>query len=77
MPKIRGTKKQLTETLFKRLEAGPSLSTQFLTDMHIPSYDQLKIESEMERQVRNWLRSWVVEDVKRLVPKQYQQTTSQ
>lgn len=71
--KVHGTKKETAGNLWRRLAKGPHLDIPitFAIDHQLNLSDKQTraIEQEMERQVCNWIASWIVGDIKKLVPK--------
>ena len=55
---MRATRKEKALRLLDRLTKGPSLT----------KGDHLEKDLNAERQVRNWLESWIIDDVCDLVP---------
>ena len=55
---MRATRKEKALRLLDRLEKGPSLT----------KGDHLEKDLNAERQVRNWIESWIIDDVCDLVP---------
>lgn len=62
MPKVYDTRKQVAIQLMERLRRGPSLNP----SVGHKSYGMSKVDAE--RQCRQWLTSWIIPDVLRLVP---------
>jgi hypothetical protein len=75
--KVHGTKKQIAQELWRRLQEGPHLSmflAGFVGDIALPDLtpaQQEAINEQAMRQCRNWLASWIVGDVKKLVPREF------
>jgi len=63
MPKILGTRKQKAAVLLKRLQNGPTFSGFGFTGVTV----EQAIE-EASAQFRRWSASWVLEDLKALIP---------
>lgn len=71
--KVHGTKKETAQGLWRRLASGPSLRLPitFSIDqrLNLSQEQTVAIEEEFQRQVRNWIASWIIGDIKKLVPK--------
>lgn len=67
MPKVNGTRKQRAKELLATATRGPSISLTFVAaDL---SDEQKKVlEAEMAEGYRLWSQTWLLPELKRLVP---------
>ena len=59
MPKVIDTRKQRAAKLLERIERGPSLN---------PTTGEPLTTEEAQRLYRVWMQSWILEDLKDLIP---------
>ena len=68
MPKLENTRKDRALKLRDRLETGPRFAPVWTGQRINSAEDYESICIEFERSTRIWLQTWIIDDVKDLVP---------
>jgi hypothetical protein len=67
MPKVNGTKKQRAAELLSTAATGPDMSLTFTAADLSPEHKKV-LEAELAHRYRLWSRTWLLPELKRLVP---------
>ena len=67
MPRVNGTKKQRAAELLDTATRGPALDLTF-TEARLTDEQKQVLEAELADRYRLWSQSWLLPELKRLVP---------